>query len=98
MRCRSGGEGIERILWELQEDGLRDSQRQVRRLARAAVVERVQPRPHVSTTVPDVQAREGLVDLVERDCRPPAADELWVGDSTYLHTFSGFAYLAKVMD
>jgi len=31
--------GIERILWELQEDGLRTSQRRVRRLARAAGVE-----------------------------------------------------------
>ena len=66
--------GIERILWELQEDGLMTSQRRVRRLARAAGVECVHPRPYVRTTLPDAQAREGLVDLVERDFRPPAAD------------------------
>ncbi|MGO8895877.1 MAG: IS3 family transposase [Streptosporangiaceae bacterium] len=90
--------GIERILWELQEDGLRTSQRRVRRLARAAGVECVHPRPYVRTTLPDAQAREGLVDLVDRDFRPQAADQLWVGDITYLHTFSGFAYLATVID
>ena len=62
--------GIERILWELQEDGLRTSQRRVRRLARAAGVECVHPRPYVRTTLPDAQARDGLVDLVDRDFRP----------------------------
>ena len=77
---------------------MRTSQRRVRRLARAAGVECVHPRPYVRTTLPDAQAREGLVDLVDRDFRPPAADQLWVGDITYLHTFSGFAYLATVID
>ncbi len=90
--------GIERILWELQEDGLMTSQRRVRRLARAAGVECVHPRPYVRTTLPDAQARDGLVDLVDRDFRPAAADQLWVGDITYIHTFSGFAYLATVID
>ena len=51
--------GIERILWELQEDGLMTSQRRVRRLARAAGVECVHPRPYVRTTLPDAQAQEG---------------------------------------
>jgi transposase InsO family protein len=37
----------------------------------------------VRTTLPDAQAREGLADLVDRDFRPPAADQLWVGDITY---------------
>jgi len=50
------------------------------------------------TTLPDAQAREGLVDLVDRDFRPAAADQLWAGDITYIHTFSGFAYLATVID
>ena len=90
--------GIERILWKLQEDGLWTSERRVRRLARAAGVECVHPRPYVRTTLPDAQAREGLADLVDRDFRPAAADQLWVGDITYIHMFSGFAYLATVID
>ena len=90
--------GIERIVWELQEDGLWTSERRVRRLARAAGVECVHPRPYVRTTLPDAQAQEGLVDLVDRDFRPAAADQLWVGDITYIHTFCGFAYLATVID
>jgi len=75
--------GIERILWELQEDGLRTSQRRVRRLARAAGVECVHPRPYMRTTLPGAQARDGLADLVGRDFRPAAADQLWAGDITY---------------
>ena len=90
--------GIERILRELQEDGLWTSERRVRRLARAAGVECVHPRPYVRTTLPDAQAREGLANLVDRDFRPAAADQLRVGDITYIHTFSGFAYLATVID
>jgi transposase InsO family protein len=74
------------------------SQRRVRRLARAAGVECVHPRPYVRTTLPDAQARDGLADLVDRDYRPAAADQLRVGDLTYIHTFSGFAYLATVID
>src|SRR5260370_4068963 len=39
-----------------------------------------------------------MVDLVDRDLRTDAADQLWVGDMSYHHTFSGFAYLATVID
>jgi len=70
----------------------------VRRLARAAGVECVHPRPYVRTTLPDAQAREGLAGLAGRDFRPAAADQLRVGDITCIHTFSGFAYLATVID
>ena len=76
--------GIERILWELQEDRLWTSQRRVRRLARAAGVECVHPRPYVRTTLPDAQARDGLANLVDRDFRPAAADQLWSATSPAL--------------
>src|SRR4051794_22727456 len=49
------------------------------------------------TTVPaDVAARPG--DLVDRDFTAPAPNRLWVADLTYVATWSGFVYVAFVMD
>jgi putative transposase len=49
------------------------------------------------TTVPaEVAARPG--DLVERNFTTPAPDRLWVADLTYVATWSGFVYVAFVMD
>jgi transposase InsO family protein len=91
--------GIERILWDLRDDySERTSERRVRRLARAAGVECVHPRPYKTTTVRDERPPSGLVDLVERDFTADAPDRLWVGDITYVHTLGGFAYLATVID
>ena len=49
------------------------SQRRVRRLARAAGVECVHPRPYVRTTLPDTQAREGGRSRFPAGRRGPAA-------------------------
>ena len=49
------------------------------------------------TTVPD----EGVprpADLVERDFRAPVPNRLWVADLTYVRTWSGFAYVAFIID
>ena len=49
------------------------------------------------TTVPaDVAARPG--DLVDRIFSAPAPNRLWVADLTYVATWSGFVYVAFVMD
>jgi len=93
-----GRAGIERITWDLAEEGRRTSERRVRRLARADGLKCVHPGPSVRTTVADSAARAGLVDLVERDFSAPAPDQLWVGDITYIWTYSGFAYLATLID
>ena len=49
------------------------------------------------TTVPaGVAARPG--DLVDRAFHAPAPNRLWVADLTYVATWSGFVYVAFVMD
>jgi putative transposase len=49
------------------------------------------------TTVPaEAAARPG--DLVERTFTAPAPNRLWVADLTYVATWSGFVYVAFVMD
>ena len=90
--------GIERILWDLQEEGYVTSERRVRRLARAAGLQCVHPGPSARTTVQDSGAIGGLVDLVDRQFTAPEPDQLWVGDITYIWTYSGFAYLATLID
>jgi putative transposase len=90
--------GIGRITWDLAEDGIRVSERRVRRLARADGLKCVHPGPSARTTIRGSAARSGLVDLVERDFTAPAPDQLWVGDITYTWTLSGFSYLATLID
>ena len=49
------------------------------------------------TTVPDESAPRPA-DLVDRDFRAPVPNQLWVADLTYVRTWSGFAYVAFIID
>jgi putative transposase len=49
------------------------------------------------TTVRDRDARPAP-DLVDRNFCTPASDRLWVADITYVPTWSGFLFLAVVLD
>jgi putative transposase len=49
------------------------------------------------TTVPDEGAPKPA-DLVDRDFRAPVPNRLWVADLTYVRTWSGFAYVAFIID
>ncbi len=90
--------GIDRIRGELAKRGYRVGPRRVRRLARAAGLACVHPKPYKVTTVQDEANGGGLVDLVGREFVPASENELWYGDITYIHTMSGWAYLAMVID
>ena len=93
-----GRYGIDRIHRELARRGHAHSPRRVRRLARAAGLACVHPRPYKATTLQDKARQRGLVDLVGRKFVPDARDQLWYGDITYIHTISGWAYMATVID
>jgi transposase InsO family protein len=92
-----GRYGIDRIRRELARRGCRIGPQRVRRLARAAGLACVHPRPYKVTTVQG-ESGGGLVDLVGRDFVPAGKNELWYGDITYIYTLSGWAYLATVID
>jgi putative transposase len=49
------------------------------------------------TTIADPEA-ERPADLVQRHFAPPAPDRLWVADLTYVSTWSGWVYVAFVID
>jgi transposase InsO family protein len=93
-----GRYGIDRIHAELARSGYCVSPKRVRRLARAAGLRCVHPRPYRATTVQDPANSDGLVDLVGRNFVPGAKDQLWYGDITYIFTMDDWAYLATVID
>lgn len=96
--AHKGRYGIDRIHAELARSGYAVSPKRVRRLARAAGLACVHPRPYRATTVQDPANAHGLADLVGREFVPGGKNELWYGDITYIYTMSGWAYLATVID
>jgi putative transposase len=92
-----GTYGAPRIQFELATQGLRVSRKRVARLMRQAGLQGVSRRRCVFTTVRDRQARPAP-DLVQRNFTAEGRDRLWVADITYIPTWSGFLYLAVVMD
>ncbi len=79
------------------EHGIRVGKKRVARLMRAAGLKGLAPVKFVTTTVADPDADRAL-DKVDRRFKASAPDRLWVADITYVPTWSGFLYLAIVLD
>jgi putative transposase len=92
-----GTYGAPRIHEDLREQGYRVGRKRIARLMRAAGLVGVSRRRWVCTTVRDRDARPAP-DLVDRDFTATAPDQLWVADITYIPTWTGFLYLAMVLD
>jgi len=92
-----GTYGSPRVHAELAEDGVRISRRRVARLMKQARLEGVSRRRRKRTTRRGDNAQV-VPDLVKRDFSVEAANQLWVSDITYVSTWSGFLYLAVVLD
>lgn len=90
--------GVDRLVAELAKLGRRHSPKRVRRLARDAGLSCVHPRPYRATTVQDEANSDGLVDLVGRDFVPAGPNQLWFTDITYIRIWTGWAYLAAIVD
>ena len=91
-----GTYGSPRVQAELAESGLRVSRKRIARLMKAASLAGVSRRRFVTTTVRD--GGRQAPDLVERAFKAEAPNRLWVADITYIPTWSGFLYLAIVLD
>lgn len=92
-----GTYGVPRIFEDLSAEGVHISRKRIARLMRALGLQGVSRRRGVHTTRrnPDAQPAP---DLVERDFATEGPDRLWVADITYIPTWSGFLYLAVVLD
>ena len=90
--------GSPNIHAELADDhGIRVGRKRVARLMRAAGLRGATLRRFVVTTQTDREARPEA-DLVKRQFYTDGPDRLWVADITYIPTWSGFLYLAMVLD
>jgi len=97
-RRSNGAYGSPMIHAELSEDhGIHVGCKRVARLMRAAHLQGVWPHRFVITTVVDADAKRPI-DLVDRGFYAEYPDRLWVADITYVPTWSGFLYLAAVLD
>jgi putative transposase len=87
-----------RKLWrQLQREGIPVARCTVERLMRALGLAGVVRGRYHRTTVPD-EVSPRPADLVERNFRAVVPNRLWVADLTYVRTWSGFAYVAFIID
>ncbi|WP_280498856.1 IS3 family transposase [Nocardia farcinica] len=89
--------GARKVWLQLNREGIEVARCTVERLMRrhglrGAVRGRVK-----RTTIPD-PAAERPQDLVQRKFAPAAPNRLWVADMTYVSTWSGWVYVAFVID
>jgi putative transposase len=89
--------GAPRIHAELAAEGICVGRKRVARLMLAASLQGASRRKWCTTTVRDERARPAP-DLVDRNFEAPGPNQLWVADITYVPTWSGFLYLAVVLD
>lgn len=89
--------GRPRMYAELRDEGRVVNHKRVGRLMKLDGLVGVTRRKKWRTTERDRDARPAP-DLVERDFQADGPNELWVADITYIPTWSGFLYLAVVVD
>jgi putative transposase len=89
--------GVRKVWRQLQREGFDVARCTVARLMRAMGLEGVIRGKPIRTTVSDKAARCPL-DHVNRQFHAPAPNMLWVSDFTYVATWTGFVYVAFVID
>ena len=89
--------GRPRIHAELKEQGEKVGGKRIARLMEESRLEGASRRRRVFTTRRELDARPAP-DLVDRDFKTEGPDQLWVADITYVPTWSGFFFLAVVLD
>jgi putative transposase len=89
--------GVRKVWRQLHREGIAVARCTVARLMRELGLQGVRRgKPH-KTTTPDAAA-DRPADLVERDFSASRPNQLWVADLTYVATWSGFVYVAFVVD
>ena len=89
--------GVRKVWRQLQREGVPVARCTVARLMRDMGLAGVIRGTPVRTTVSD-KAAPCPLDHVNRQFRAPAPNVLWVSDFTYVSTWSGFVYVAFVVD
>jgi putative transposase len=89
--------GARKIWRQLHREGIAVARCTVERLMRGLHLEGVRRGKARRTTTPD-ETTARPADLVDRDCSAQRPNQLWVADLTYVATWSGFVYVAFIID
>jgi putative transposase len=89
--------GADKLWTQLRREGVQVARCTVERLMRELGIAGTVRGKVVRTTFGD-QTVARLADLVDRQFRAQAPNRLWVADLTYVRTFSGWVYVAFVID
>jgi putative transposase len=89
--------GARKVWRQLPREGITVARCTVERLMGELGLEGVRRGKAHKTTTPDV-TEPRPADLVERDFSATRPNQLWVADLTYVATWSGFVYVALVID
>ncbi|WP_245548241.1 IS3 family transposase [Nocardia pneumoniae] len=89
--------GARKVWLQLNREGHRVARCTVERLMRELGLRGVSRGRVTRTTIPD-PAADRPADLVQRKFTPPAPNRIWVADITYVSTWSGWVYVAFVID
>ena len=92
-----GTYGYRRIQVVLERRGVRTDGSTIRAIMRDLGLQAAQPRAKVRTTVP-AQDLDERPDLLRRDFTADEPGKKLCGDITYIRTWTGFVYLATVLD
>jgi putative transposase len=89
--------GVRKVWWQLLREGFAVARCTVERLMRKMGLKGVIRGRPIRTTIGD-KAAPCPLDHVNRQFHAPAPDRLWLSDFTYVATWSGFVYVAFVID
>lgn len=89
--------GARKVWKQLKRESIPAARCTVERLMKRIGLEGVRRGKRCKTTIPDETAHKPL-DLVQRDFTASHPNQLWVADITYVATWSGFVYVAFVVD
>jgi putative transposase len=96
-RDNFGVYGIEKVWRQLKREGIQVGRDRVARLMDDLELSGVVRGKKKRTTIP-AELSPRPADLVERNFTAAAPNRLWVADLTYVSTWSGFVYVAFVID
>jgi transposase InsO family protein len=89
--------GARKVWLQLQREGFSVARCTVERLMNDMGLHGVIRGKSIRTTIPD-KAAPCPLDRVNRQFKAPAPNRLWVSDFTYVSTWTGFVYVAFVID
>lgn len=89
--------GARKVWRQLRREGIEAARCTVERLMRQLVITGAVRGRKPKTTIPD-EAAARPADLVERDFTATRPNQLWVADLTYVATWTGFVYVAFIID